>query len=400
MYSHGGQTLSICISLLVFFAPADPLSAQTPILNSYQQNFIRANLSMKADILRDAATDGRAKEFIGQLYEFALNFALQNAEILKDDPDMTSLVGIAAKGAGDSEYRASVDTLWQVFQAYPDSFSRVTILESLAVLGKGNARLVENLNRYLEGQNRLFRGGIKTDYPSVSACVSALGQVGDASSFPALFSTLTASYPENIGRLAAGALDSLPGDYRQFLIDVIRRNPPADKLAALKTGTGNSRLGPSEQGQLAETALGQGLVSREGDEGDAVLAELRYTAIETFIRLRWTPGSGLAVRHFYRVQADYQHGKVSRERFMEAIDCLAVMESPEAAQALALYLGLVNAQTEKSGTCDETLVLAVIRALGSIGDKSAFDHLLYISYLPYPDHIQAAAKEALIRLKW
>ncbi|MDR1586229.1 MAG: hypothetical protein LBS57_02100 [Treponema sp.] len=396
-----GQALSTCIFLLFSFVLIDPLSAQMSILNSYQQNFIRANLSMKADILKDAATDERAKEFIGQLYEFALNFALQNAEILKDDPDMIALVGVAAKGAGNSEYKAGADTLWQVFQAYPDSFNRVAILDSLAVLGKGNVRLVENLNQYLAGQNRLFRNGVNPDYPSVSACVSALGQLGDASSFPVLFSVYTASYPENISQLASSALNSLPGDYKQFLADVIRRNPPADKLAALKTGVNNSRFGPSEQGQLAEIALEQGLgVSPERSDEDAAFSELRYTAIETFIRLRWTPGSGLAVRHFYRVQTDYQNGKVPRERLLELINCLGVMESSEAAQALALYLGLANAQTEKNGIYDESLVFAVIKALGTLGDKSAFDHLLYISYLPYPDHIQAAAKEALTHLKW
>jgi hypothetical protein len=76
------------------------------------------------------------------------------------------------------------------------------------------------------------------------------------------------------------------------------------------------------------------------------------------------------------------------------------MESAEAAQALALQLGFANAQTEKSRIYDESLILAVIKAIGTIGDKSAFDQLLYVSYLSYPEHIQAAAKEALSHLKW
>jgi HEAT repeat protein len=76
------------------------------------------------------------------------------------------------------------------------------------------------------------------------------------------------------------------------------------------------------------------------------------------------------------------------------------MESSDAAMALALQLGLINAQTEKTGLYDEDITLAAVQALGAIGDKAAFDYLLYISYLPYPEHIQAAAKEALNRLKW
>ncbi|MDR1318024.1 MAG: hypothetical protein LBJ90_00235 [Treponema sp.] len=396
-----GRAFPPFLFLLVFFAFTNPLFSQAPILNSYQQNFIRANLSMKANILRDAATDEEAKEFIGPLYEFALTFALGNAEILRDDPEMIALIGVAARGAGDSGYKASADTLWQIFQAYPDSLTRVSVLKALAVLGKRNIRIIGNLNQYLAGQNRLFRDGANPDYPSVSACVSALGQLGDTSSFSALFSAFTASYPNNISRLALESLNLLPDDYKYFLVDLIRGNPAADKLAALKIGVTNNRFSPAEQGQLAEAALEQGLNLSPASPGeDRDLAELRYIAADAFTRLRWTQGSALAVRHFYRVQTDFQNGKVPRERFIEAIDCLSVMESAEAAQALVLQLGFTNARTEKGGIYDEALVLAVIKAVGIIGDKSAFDQLLYISYLPYPDHIQAAAKEALTHLKW
>jgi hypothetical protein len=41
-----------------------------------------------------------------------------------------------------------------------------------------------------------------------------------------------------------------------------------------------------------------------------------------------------------------------------------------------------------------------VQSLGEVGDKAAVDYLLYMNYLAYPEHIQAAAKEALGRLKW
>ena len=49
---------------------------------------------------------------------------------------------------------------------------------------------------------------------------------------------------------------------------------------------------------------------------------------------------------------------------------------------------------------DEQTVMAVIRNLGILGDKVAFDYLLYIGYLKYPDSIKKAAKDALQNLKW
>ena len=57
-------------------------------------------------------------------------------------------------------------------------------------------------------------------------------------------------------------------------------------------------------------------------------------------------------------------------------------------------------QTEKTGEYDEETVLALINSLGELADKAAFDNLLYIGFLNYPDKIQAAAREALNRLKW
>jgi hypothetical protein len=43
-------------------------------------------------------------------------------------------------------------------------------------------------------------------------------------------------------------------------------------------------------------------------------------------------------------------------------------------------------------------VLAVIQNLGSLGDKVAFDYLLYARLLDYSDSIKKAAQESLNQL--
>ncbi|GHV94024.1 hypothetical protein AGMMS50293_03440 [Spirochaetia bacterium] len=380
---------------------ASAVFAQELVLQSYQQNFSRADLAAKAEILQAAAADESAFSYMGELYEFALQFVLQNAGILEEDPQMLRLAGIAARGAGNAGNKASLDTLWNIFSGYRDSLTRVEILGALGVLGKGNSQVIENLNNYLSGQNRLYRSGIVVDYPVISACVAALAELGDSSSFPALFSALTTDYPEVIVLEVSGALDLIPGNFKQFLIDVILKNPPAEKLAAFKAGMNSGRFTPAERGQLAEIALEQSLGSSpDNTEDNAALSALRYASALAITWLQWTRAGAMAIRHFYRTQTDFQHGLAPRERFIEAIACLGAMGSSDASMALALQLGLVNAQTEKTGAYDEDITLALVRALGAIGDKAAFDYLLYISYLSYPEYIQAAAKEALNRLKW
>jgi HEAT repeat protein len=99
-------------------------------------------------------------------------------------------------------------------------------------------------------------------------------------------------------------------------------------------------------------------------------------------------------------QADYAKGATSKAEFLEAIACLGAMGSTEAAQALALYLQFINAQTEQGSPFDEDVLLASIRALGELGDKAAFDYLLQIGYLQYTEAVKRAAKDALLKLKW
>jgi HEAT repeat protein len=377
------------------------LCGQETILNSYQRNFMRASLSTKVDILRDAATDERAPEFIGQLYDFALNFALQNADILREDPDLITITAIAARGAGSSGHRASIDTLWKVFSAFRDSQTRGNALEALAVLGKGNAGVVENLNQYLANQNNLYRSGMSLDLVTLSACIKALASLGDSSSFPVLFSAFTAGYPDTISRETSGALEAIDGDYAGFLLKVIQTNPVQEKLAALNASLTGEKISPAQRGELAISAL-EAVIDIPGTNPDSGTAAgaLKSLAVKTIADLKLIKASPVMVKYFYQIQEDYQGKLASKDRLIEAVNCLGDIGSSEAAQVLALQLGFYNSQIERTGEYDEDVVLALVTALGNTRDKIAFDYLLYVGYLAYPETIQSAARDSLGRLEW
>ena len=55
---------------------------------------------------------------------------------------------------------------------------------------------------------------------------------------------------------------------------------------------------------------------------------------------------------------------------------------------------------DKSFSPAESVVLAIISALGTVGDKNAFDALLGVTYYEYSDSVIAAARDALAKLKW
>ncbi len=401
IYSVIAKVLFCCVLFILFGLQALFAQDNEAILTSYKRNFVKSNLASKAGILSDAATDEKASEFMGAFYEFALKFVLQYEDILQDDPDMINLAVRASRGIRESAYTAGTDVLWEIFLHCKDSLTRVEALRGLAGLGKGNPVVTANLNRYLLDQNNQFVTGIEPEYPVLSACISALGELADSESYPVLFSAMIAGYPGNITREAVRALSLLEGDYKLFLLGVIKNNPVPEKLAAFNAGISTEKFSSNDLGELAETALFITLAPLSPNtENEAILNELRYASVRQLTALKWIKAVDLAIKNFYRVQEDYSLGKAEKGRLIEAIQCLGVMENPAAAQNLALYLGLLNSQIERTGQFDEDLTVTLVQVLGNMGDKISFDNLQYISYLSYPQRIQIAAKEALEKLKW
>ncbi|MCL2805312.1 MAG: hypothetical protein FWD26_05175 [Treponema sp.] len=364
----------------------------------YLQRFIRADLLGKIDILHEASVNADLDSVLP--YEYALQFVLDNYAQIDDLRDMNRITSISISSLLKHGRVLSIDalnTLWKLFLEYPNVQTKTEIVISLGVLGKWNRFIIDNLNNYLTETNQLFKNGHHVDYSIISACISAIMELGDSSSYPVLFEIICSDYPEVITSEAFGALEIIPGNLHQFLFNVIENNVPQEKYDAFKVVVNNERLSIPERGQLAELALAQSLLAVEEN---ADLNAMRYAAVIVLSRLRWTRANALAIRHYYRVQADYSHDIVPKERFLEAITCLGAVGNSDAALVLGLQQGLINVRMFSTGSFDAEVTLAIVQSLGLIGDNAVFDHLLRVINLPYPDYIIAAAREAVDRLKW
>jgi len=391
----------VIIGVFIFLTPY--LYSDSPVLQSYIQRFISADLTAKAEILREASANPTFTES-AEFYAHALQFALSSYAQMGNARDMNNIVIISVNALRKTHPRLTApefDILWRLSLEYPDSYVKAEILVTLGVLGKGNRNLVNNINIYLTEKCLSYRLGMVVDYMVVSACISAIMDLGDSSSYPALFAVICAGFPEVITSEAYGALELLNGNLHQFLIGVIVNNPPEEKFAAFKAGVNSGRLTVSQRGQIAELALEQAFAaSLVDDEEDSNITAMRYAAVLALTSLRWTRASALAIRHYYRVQAEYLHDAVPKDRLIEAIACLGAVGNSDAALTLGLQLGLINARTERTGSYDAEITMAIVRALGSIGYKAAYDHLLDVENLPYSEDIHNAARESIDRLKW
>ena len=388
--------------LLILASIIVPLAAQegesNPRLDSYLRNFARASLSTKLEILQNAEQEG--PEGFGPLYVKAIDFVLGNQSLLETDSTMRQLSVLASRLVGEAGYTEGRMRLWRLFEIDTDTSVRNAILRSLSLIGGGDAQIVAELNRWVSSQNTLFLTGQKPNLQVLAQAVTTLGELGDPSSFPILFTTMNLRFSEIISELAEEALFDIDAEFKDLIIQVIEKNVIREKLAALNMALETGELSNDEKGEVAERALEVGLETSSPDATEKTqLREIRFTAIRALTERSWSRATPLVIRHFDITVMEYDRGIIRKDNFLEALAALGAMATHEAAVRLNLYLDLLNTYKEQDKQVDEQIILAVIRNLGKLGDKVATDNLLYVGYLNYSQTVRNAAREALGNLR-
>lgn len=369
------------------------------LIETYRRNFARSSLGTKYELLKEAATYENVD--MGPLYDTALLFVLNNSTLLASDATLRDMSVLCVEMLRKYRYAPASENLWSLFRVFRDNIVRIPVLQTLGEIGKGNAAILRELNSFLDTQLSLHKSGAQVDTTVVDATVSALGRLGDPSSFSVLFAAYTTNLSKAITDRASVAMASLQGDYASLLAEVIRRNTPLEKAAALDAGLRGNALSPENRAGLAEVALTVGVPFMSPIPADqASVMAMRAQAARELTTRKWQKASPIAVRHFFDFLLQYNRGQVSKSNLLEAIALLGAMGSTEAAQALAQYLQIINSETEQGKNFDEQITLAVVGNLGLLGDKTAFDHLLYIGYLQYPESVKRAARDSLQKLRW
>ena len=369
------------------------------LIETYRRNFARSSLGTKYELLKEAASYENVD--MGPLYDTALLFVLNNSSLLASDATLRDMAVLCVEMLRKYQYAPAAENLWSLFRVFKDNLVRIPVLQTLGELGKGNASIIRELNSFLDTQLSLHKSGSQIDTTVVDATISALGRLGDSSSFSVLFAAYTANLSRTITDRSSVAMASLQGDYASLLAEVIRRNTPLEKAAALDAGLRGDALSPEKRAELAEVALIVGVPFMSPVPGDqASVMAMRAQAAKELTARKWQKASPIAVRHFFDFLLQYNRGQVSKSNLLEAIALLGAMGSTEAAQALAQYLQIINSETEQGKNFDEQITLAVVGNLGILGDKTAFDHLLYIGYLQYPESVKRASRDALQKLRW
>lgn len=388
--------------LIVLGAPFVSLHAQEAgrVLDTYRRNFTIASLDVKIQILQDAASGKNAAD-MGPLYEQALEFVTDNGALIATDTRFNQLAAIAAEQIGLVKYGQSKAVLWKLFQVSSDTDVLQKAAGALGVVGAGDADVIGNLNRYVETQNSVFSGGSQVDLIVLGACIQALGKLADPSSFPVLFVTMNLGYPDRVKALARDALLSLKGDLAPMLTELIKDRPLAEKRLALAMALDTDKLTSDQKAQVALFALDVSLHTSASDPAvKSGYREMRFTAARALGDRKWAPAAPLLIEHLDTTIGEFDKGLVDTNHLLDAIGDLGATGSHEAAVRLTQYLVLINSYTEKGKAYDEKVVVTILTNLGNLGDKVAFDDLMYTQYLNYSANVKKAARAALDKLKW
>lgn len=372
--------------------------ASAAIVDAYKKNFAQASLNTKVELLKEAKTYSDAE--MASLYDMGLRFVVDTYNLLSGDPKLSEIAIISAEMIEQYKYVDSCSNLMALFQIYKENSVRIPIVNALSVVGVEKIDVINFLNDFLMRQNSLYQSGIKPDNGTLEAVIIALGKLGDGNSFSVLFSAYAIGYNDTLTKKANEALSLLKGDYKLYLIEVIKKNPVIEKVQALNAAIQNDNLNNDAKGEIAEAALDIALKYVNPNPTEQGFSrDLRTKAVQVLTNLEWTKASPLAVKCFQIIRTEYARAQVTKASLLEVVAFLGSMGTSEAAETLSSYLEVMNSQTEQSNSFDEQITLAVVNNLGILGDKVAFNHLLYISYLKYTDAIKRAAKVALSKLK-
>ncbi len=382
-------------------APA-PAQESGPAPQQYI-DFVTGSVADKTELLQGLVISGDTPELVASIPEFALEFLQQQVPVIGSGSGLRELALAAIPVVRVSGQRQAA-LLWGVFDLLDDSQVRAAVLEALADTVQSDRRLV---SPYLEGVHtfvaeHLASGGDDPE-PAVVA-VELLGKMADPSSFEVLFRLLDSGVSPELDRSVRSALSAvIPGSQTALLSHVSQDDySMAEKYRLLLLVQENDRISPLFKAELAEKALSATIIRGEDISGMAPQAiSLQLAAVEQIADSVWSRAAETVADYFVVAQEQLRLGLITGGQLLSVVDCLETLATAHSVSALMEYLGVLNMDAAQDvASVDQEVLLAVIESLGALGDKAAFDNLLYVTYLPYPETITTAARIALAGLKW
>ena len=361
----------------------------TAFSQEYKKKFIKGNISDKTTAVRESS--GQEGIWLSQK---AIDFVLENNDIIGTDRDMDGLAVAAVLslpndyvyGLSETEKTKVLDKYILLFEKFSRSNTVQIAVQSKVLSLKDNintAPFTDVLNKFLQSSSVL-----SSDSSLLKSVINSLGFIGNNISFSILYNNLndkrySAYYPEieqTIKKLIPVSMNEV--------LQIIHSHDAANTQRIFNL-VKEAEISTTNLCEISENIL-----------KDSPLISLKFDALAILNSHKWTRASNSVLTFFASAQTDFQNELVTEDQFVNLIESLVNISPLDAVTPLIKYLGELNQQLEYNNTVAQNVVLAVINSLGAIGDKQAFDSLLSVTYLNYPEPVLSAARQALAGLRW
>lgn len=364
--------------------------------------FIKGNISEKTSAVREASG---AESILLALK--AIDFSLENKDLLGNDRELEGLAVAAIlsispdyiKNANDSQKSIIVSQFINLFNKFSTSntvaIATLTKYSSLYEYLQ-DRQFVETLNFFLKSQEIK-----KTDESVMKSVFNTLQMIGNSETFLILYDIFDDKNYAHLKNEIENTLVSLSFISQNEIIGLLETADIKDLSQIFKIIKKNSKISKNYIYDVSEKVISKSILllgSSSFVSQEDILVQLE--ALNNLSDNKWTRASLVAVSYFQFAKKIYNQNLMTETQFESVINCLSNVSPVDAVIPLTAYLEELNRQKENETDVSSAIVLSVIKTLGAIGDKSAFDSLLAVTYLGYDESILSAARKALSGLRW
>ena len=398
------SVLFFCLLLVPFFCNAS--------VSNSEKKFIKGSISEKITIMQ-----GLEKNEVVSVTLKAFDFIIENAMVLDRDDDLAALAVASVKALPSQEQSLSIiknedkqlitEKIMTIFKLFKNKNLQKAILEKLEFYtGNDNSLAVSFLNDYLST-------AYKTNAASENVledAIAVVGKIGNEESLSIIYSIWSSKIWESYHKTTDEALVLLSQDSFTDVIRIFSVSNIVDSEHYFNLLKKSSKISKNSLCQIAENALLFAINNAEklkaSDEGARKLAKFQMETHEVLTEQKWSHAASVINSNMILAKNAWNDGVISDGEFSSMIESSSKIPSSELASSLTDMLSECNGKVEKASSDDKvkmpakSVVLALIIALGEMGDKTAFDTLLSVTYLSYPLEVVDEAKKSLAALNW
>lgn len=365
-----------------------------------QRNFVKGNIIDKTEAVKAAS-----EVEIVDLAKAAIEFSLNYKEILGDDSDLSALAisGITAlpveyiENSNMTEKNLISEKLIGLYSVFEDENVKIAVLNKISSFKFSVENFIPLLNDFVKNSSVNEENVVL-----LKSVVNTLGSIGNNQSFIIMLGALSEKKWEPLFENLEKSLCMLAEPLEKEILDILRRGNVKDCRRLFDLIVKKSENSQIFKAEIAENVLLRTIYIYENSNSTGEdLISLQLECFDFLKKLKWTRASNTIVSYLKTARSEYDQKLLEEDKFCEIITGVSDVAPIGAIQPLATYLIFLNSKMEeKSSDVSENLVLAIIKSLGAIGDKNAFDALLGVTYFEYSDSVIAAARDALAKLKW